>query len=943
MKNYKGLAYRNLKNDKRNTGFIFITMILVIALMVGTIILSKFKLQNEFAVVEKREGKYDVRLLDVSKDQVNQLKESENVESIYLGKSLGVNIFPIENYTYNYRIEYLESDYSINELYAVDLNVFDKVFNYELKAGRMPQNENEVMVTTQMLSEYSGVGVDLGVNNEVTLDFETNRTYDMYRTYSYFKDSILRITDYDRWYSEEGYTGFDGTWLNDEYGQLVKEEKTLKVVGIIDVGDNNILWHNKLFTVLSPEAMSKYTDFEVITKLEDGVTDKEIAEEIGLKYIQYDRNADNPNPGHGLGASRVRYPNYWKQDYDVDNIYNTWSIELTIVSILSFIIIFNAFIGSIAFRTKSMGILTSIGCSKKQIRSMVFRETFVITVISIPIGIALGILQVKVLSMILSKVLSVDLSNLNIGLNTNDLIVILVLVAILALGSIIYALKRFYRYTPIEAMNNSSGINSTTYKTKYGEVINEEQEMEQILKHEENTFKFKFMKKVFKLEGTIAYKNLSRNRAMNKNCKISIMATMLLGAAFFCQYTVNSVAANYAIPSNEWNVEAEKGANNYTDEDIENIKQIDGVEDVYREMTNTTQVIAKNKDISTEEINLIKNELKWLSGDEYSVLNTRVRGIDKNSIDLYSKYLIDGDLTSELKEDEIILVSDWVNYKMIVSDGGVRHQIVDIENVLNYKVGDEINIPLNQELLVKEEVEDKPSDSYYSNGGETKKFKVKAIVSKDALRESERFSDANNCSEDLMIIVSDKCFANIYGVNTQNKLDINVDKDNREVVVENLKMKLYDSGDSITDLVDVQNQLNKENMRSISLNLMFAISVVILVVVSLISTMIFNIFIRSRELAGLDAIGMNFKQKKKMIVCESFSMALQTAFIAMPASLTLVLMSIGNEFGRGGTNESLIFASIIIYIVVIMIITTLIGLVPIGILKNQSISELLRD
>lgn len=943
MKNYKGLAYRNLKNDKRNTGFIFITMILVIALMVGTIILSKFKLQNEFAVVEKREGNYDVRLLDVSNEQVNKLEQSENVESMYLGKSLGVNIFPKENHTYNRSVEYLESDYSINELYAVDLKVFDEVFNYELKAGRLPQSENEIMVTTEMLSEYSGIGVDLGVSNEVILNFETNRTYDMYRTYSYFKDGVLRITDYDRWYSEEGYTGFDGTWLNDEYGDLVKEEKTLKVVGIIDVGKDNILWHNKLFTTLTPRDASKYTDFEVITKLADGVTDKEIADEIGLKYIQYNRNVDNPNPGHGSGASRVRYPNYWREDYDTDYISNTGSIELVIVGVLSFIIIFNAFIGSIAFRTKSMGILTSIGCTKKQIRSMVFRESFVITLISIPMGIAIGILQVKVLSRILSKVLSVDFSTLKIGLSANDLIVIIGIVVILALGSIIYALQKFYRYSPVEAMNNASGINSTTYKTKYGEVINEEQEMGELLKHEENTLKFKFMKKFFKLEGTIAYKNLSRNRTMNKNCKISIMATMLLGVAFFCQYTVNSVGANYAVPSSEWNVEAEKGSNNYTDEDIEKIKNIDGVENVYREMTNTTQVIAKNEDISTKKVNLMKNQFKWISGNQYSVLNTKVRGIDKNSMELYSKYLIEGDLTSELKESEIILVSDWVNYKMIVNQGGVTHQIVDIENVLNYKVGDEINIPLNQELLAKEDIDDKPSDSYYSNGGQTKKFKVKAIVSKDALREAERFSDASNCSEDLMIIVSDKCFANIYGVNTQNKIDINVDKDNREAVVKKLKTELYVSGDSVTDLINVQNELNKENMRSVSLNLMFAISVVILVVISLISTMIFNIFIRSRELAGLDAIGMNFKQKKKMIVCESFSMALQTAFIAMPTSLTLVLISIGNEFGRGGTNEALIFTSIIIYIILIMIITTIIGLIPINILKKQSISELLRD
>lgn len=40
MQNYKGLCYKNLKNDKRNTGFVFITIVLVIAVIISTLIVT---------------------------------------------------------------------------------------------------------------------------------------------------------------------------------------------------------------------------------------------------------------------------------------------------------------------------------------------------------------------------------------------------------------------------------------------------------------------------------------------------------------------------------------------------------------------------------------------------------------------------------------------------------------------------------------------------------------------------------------------------------------------------------------------------------------------------------------------------------------------------------------------------------------------------------------
>ena len=234
-------------------------------------------------------------------------------------------------------------------------------------------------------------------------------------------------------------------------------------------------------------------------------------------------------------------------------------------------------------------------------------------------------------------------------------------------------------------------------------------------------------------------------------------------------------------------------------------------------------------------------------------------------------------------------------------------------------------------------------DDYYNKEGQVRKLKIKAIVTKDALRDNERLTDPTNCNEDLEIIVSEDLFTATYGEGLKNIINIDVDDSNRDEVINNIDKVTSTSGDSLNDLVKVEEELTNRQNENLSINIMNCISVILLVFVSLVSTVIFNIFIRSRELAGLEAIGMSSRQKNKMIICESLALSIQAAFIAVPVALVLFITTLNNEMGTAAVSEVNIIMMILGYVLAILMVTTLVGLIPIRIMKDQSISELLRD
>ncbi|MCU9815455.1 ABC transporter permease [Paraclostridium sp. AKS73] len=80
-------------------------------------------------------------------------------------------------------------------------------------------------------------------------------------------------------------------------------------------------------------------------------------------------------------------------------------IVTVIVLIATIIVIYNSFQINVAERIKQFGLLRSLGATKKQIKSIVFREATILLMIAIPIGLLLSIGTIYVLQAILNSLL----------------------------------------------------------------------------------------------------------------------------------------------------------------------------------------------------------------------------------------------------------------------------------------------------------------------------------------------------------------------------------------------------------------------------------------------------------------------------------------------------------------------------------------------------------
>ena len=94
--------------------------------------------------------------------------------------------------------------------------------------------------------------------------------------------------------------------------------------------------------------------------------------------------------------SLLRYYGVTKNDGLRSTLFSLSAIIMTVIIIGSVSLIYNAFAISVSERSRHLGMLASVGATKKQKRNSVFFEGMIIGLISIPIGIICGLVGIGV-------------------------------------------------------------------------------------------------------------------------------------------------------------------------------------------------------------------------------------------------------------------------------------------------------------------------------------------------------------------------------------------------------------------------------------------------------------------------------------------------------------------------------------------------------------------
>ncbi|WP_058303128.1 ABC transporter permease [Gorillibacterium timonense] len=222
----------------------------------------------------------------------------------------------------------------------------------------------------------------------------------------------------------------------------------------------------------------------------------ELGKELGIQSVDFN---------HSL----LRYYGVVKLNRYRMTLYSVIAIIMAIIMIGSISLIYNAFAISVSERSRHLGMLSSVGATRRQKSRSVFFEGTVIGLISIPIGIAAGLggiaLTISIINQLILDALAID-EKIRFVVSPYSLLLAVLLSVITIFVSTYIPARRAARVSPMDAIRQSQDVRMT------GRVVKTS----------------KLTRRLFGFEAEIGLKNLKRNRRRYRTTVISLMISLIL-------------------------------------------------------------------------------------------------------------------------------------------------------------------------------------------------------------------------------------------------------------------------------------------------------------------------------------------------------------------------------------------------------------------------------
>lgn len=660
------LTLKNLRLNKKRTLVTIIGIILSTALITGVATLvSSFR--STIIEYEKQDsGDYHYVFYNVPVDDLKYIKNNRNVEDVYLNEDLGYSLLDgskNEDKPYLYLKAYSKG--SIEKL------------GIELKEGRLPENDNEVVISSHIKSNG---GVEYKIGDELDLKLGE------------------RISD--------GESLDQGMALDEERSEsfVLRNEKNYKIVGIIERPNFDI----EPYTAPGYTVLTILNENDIKGSLNVYVRYKDVkkhlattAQIIGIDEQVLKRISD---PSNGMisesdteifgnakyvfseNDSLIRWENLEFKEATRNVLYTVSAIVIVIIIVTSVFCIRNSFEISITEKTRQYGMLASVGATSKQIRKNVLYEGLILGLIGVPVGILSGLIAIFVLLKVISHILKSFLGFEFIFTTNLSAIAISILLA----GITIYlsarkSAKKASKISLIEAIRNTDDIKIKAKKLRTPRII----------------------KSLFGVGGDISYKNLKRNRKKYRTTVISIIVSVSIFIAMsaFIEYAFGTTSVYYKDYDYNLIVNGRTSEINQLLEIAKNdtVKKYSINRDLVaevagRELRNHYTSEKKNADESLGMIN---------SNDEKDYANLVAVGKDE-----YMRFLSKNGLKYDDVKDKVILndsAKTYIDSKKAYS----------MYRIYDYKKGDHISASIDgksTDLEIAAIVDSVPMGPYYSNG-----------------------------------------------------------------------------------------------------------------------------------------------------------------------------------------------------------------------------------
>lgn len=845
------LTLRHLKENKGRTVITTLGICVSVA-MITAVFVAAASFLNLFAEIDFLASGHRHAIFAANATQLQQLMDDDRIERV------GVRA---ESESFQ-----LEGDKSksarTGDIYVGDKVNLEQMFTVGYD-GTIPENGNEIAVEQKFIERNN---LDWKIGDTVTIPL-----------------GVRYLVEEN---GEKSYIA--GRYFSDEQFELT------------DVGEFKItaILHENPPTSVSGSIV-KGLDLSSYTVPDD----KPVEALIELKEVNHD----------SLNVIKSMISDYNIQEYNVNTEYlaTVFAVDkdnatamsllplvlivLAIIMIASVVLIYNSFGMSLSERVRYLGMLASVGATKKQKKASVYYEGLILGIIGIPVGIVAGIVGIGItLKAVGAQIIDSGMLN---GVSSENMemavkvpiwaiIAIVFFSALTILISSVIPVRKASSITPIDAISQRQEIKIKAKNVKSSKLV----------------------RKIFGYEGELANKNLKRNGRKSRviTASIALSVVLFLSCNYFCQMFTMSAG----VSTMHYQISTMVRFDN-KDEFCKLLDDVADIDDYYC--------------VNSDFFELSKNAGK--EGADQSIANAEytTNGYSKffdSKRNLFINYIDDEDFNK-------LCESNGIDYKKYYGDTA---RALVLNNV-NHETDSQI---FNEKLL--------GTTYQYTYSEEPIDIELSDFIKYDSKSYICNLNPSNTISMYMP-------FTTAYEILNEGRSNkdflylIGVETDKHAEVTENIQ-KIIDENDFGSGYVsDYIEQMKSMNAIAFVLQVFvygFIALITLITIANIINTISTGIAMRRKEFAMLKSVGTTPKGFRKMVMLESVFYGLKALVFALPISV-LISVLMNKTVASNAIPFELDWKLYLAVILAVFVIVGLSMLYSVSKLKNDSIIETLKE
>ena len=927
----KTLTLKNLKLNRKRTIVTIVGIILATALLSALVTLVSSFQYSMIEYQKQKDGDFHVKFSNVKMSELSEFKNNRNIESTF--ETMGMGFAKLDGCK--------NEDKPYAYVMATDEAGFERGC-FKLIEGRMAKNEDEIVIPRHLKTNGR---IDIKVGDEITLDvgkrYDSNTEGVISENCAYEHEAETLTDTVTKHYKVVGIMERPGYGMEDYSAAGYTFVTYSDELAAIDNGTKSEASEaDTTLTVYSRYTQKALRNKDAVTADIIGVDEKlfekannssvEMSSEESDRFL---KEMENAKYDIYMNGYLINYECVFPIDGSFKALFTVAAVVALIIILTSVYCIKNSFNISITEKIRQYGMLTSVGATRRQIKSSVKTEAAMLGVVGIPVGTMSGILA----SLILVKVVNaLSAGWLNVALSFHTSLPALILAVILSIATIYFSAtgsaRRAAKVTPLEAIRNTKEIKIKSAKLKTPAIIG----------------------RIWGIGGVISYKNIKRNNKKYRTTVTSIVicSVTFIVISYFMSMAFSVVGMSYA--SADYNIGINMSCKK--DIDIEKFsKLLSGIEGAEDYLVGAGYDFDVSKPEYTKEYGEYCRQLYDDSEDVSQMFLITV--LDDKS---YDKYASDAGIKNAAAGAILVNKCTFDVY----NENSSKYAKKEME-LYKYKAGDTIECGYNvyddassDDNAVEGGTESSTEDNSGYVDEETINNGVRKTVDVTIAGVTDKVPIGYKGYSNTLLFMNQKGFESLWGDGKNgNEIKPGYASYLAYVVAENAD-EYQDTFEKETEgnpeysqisfyVSNLDKQMRDEKSLFTLLGV-FAYGLIVVIaligITNIINTLSTGMELRSREFATLRSIGMTDKQFVGMVRLESVFISVKALVIGVPLGILIsyLLCVMMNRMDDAIIYEPPYKAIILCIVVVIMLIYAIMKL-SMTKLRHNNIIETIKN